>query len=98
MKLKTATKIEIAIKWLTGFLLFPLALVLGLFTLVCKGIDWIFGIRNLFCNSIGNKLLRTSDEVKNGKIKNRDAIEQFTAMVAYKKLLREEKEEKETND
>lgn len=33
---------------------------------------------------VGNKLLKASDEVKNGKIKNKDFIEDRTAWSAYK--------------
>lgn len=86
MTLNTARKIEMVVLWLTGALLLPVVLVLGLFNLISKILQWFFDMRQVLCHTIGNRLMLHSDAVKNGKIKDPYCLRNYTAMTAYKWL------------
>ena len=78
MKLKTLSKIEMVFDILNVMvILLPIIFVIIFRWLVDK-LDFRF--------EVGNKLLKMSDEVKNGTIKNKDFIEEGCAKTLYKML------------
>lgn len=89
MKLKTLSKIEKVFDVINMLvLLIPilLGIILGY---VCDGLEWLCDKLD-FRLEVGNKLLKMSDEVKNGTIKNKDFIEDGCAKTLYKILKSEE--------
>lgn len=76
MKLKTLSKIESVITTIIVIIAIP-------FALISKVIIWVQDILGRFGFFIGNKLLLVSDEVKEGKIKNMEALFS-TARAIYK--------------
>ena len=85
MKLKTLSKIEIAfdiINVMVILLPFILRAILGY---AGNAIEW-FVDKLDFRLEVGNKLLKMSDEVKNGTIKNQEFIEDRRAITGYKIL------------
>lgn len=85
MKLKTLSKIERvfdAINMLVLLVPILLGIILGY---VCDGLEWLVDKLD-FRLEIGNKLLKMSNEVKNGTIKNQDFIEDGRAITGYKIL------------
>ena len=85
MKLKTLSKIERVFDVINMLvLLVPilLGIILGY---VCDGLEWLVDKLD-FRLEIGNKLLKMSNEVKNGTIKNQDFIEDGRAITGYKIL------------
>lgn len=95
MKLKTLAKIEKVIKMVFFVVLIPFVILL----LVSSAIRWIIAktgdwIADLEIN-IDNRLLRCSDEVKNGIINNKDVIRTYSASLALKHFIKEKQEEKE---
>lgn len=55
----------------------------------CDALEWLVDKLD-FRLKVGNKLLKMSDEVKNGTIKNKDFIEDGCAKTLYKILKSEE--------
>lgn len=89
MKLKTLSKIEIAFDVLNVMVIL-LPVVLGvILEYACDGLEWLVDKLD-FRLEVGNKLLKMSNEVKNGTIKNQDFIEDGRAVTAYKILKSEE--------
>ena len=82
MELKTAQKINVICDWLTIAVIFPFGLLRRICELLMKFFD--FFIDNIFRLSfkVGNKLLRMSDEAKNGTIKNQECLKHLTARQA----------------
>ena len=76
MKLKTLSKIESVIVTIIVIISIP-------FSLISKVTIWVQDILGRFGLFIGNKLLLVSDEVKEGKIKNMEALFS-TARAVYK--------------
>lgn len=86
MKLKTASKIQKAL-WLTiWFLMLPFSIVGILIDSLTKPFKWVLEELDFLRSCIGNKLLRMSDEVKDGTIKNEHLIRNITASEAYTRL------------
>lgn len=93
MTLKTASRIEWAIRLLVSIIEFPFMLVV----FICKAIKWL--IETVIdtpcyrlCRWAGHKLLMGSDEVKDRTIKNTDALKR-NAIAVYA-LWKEEQETK----
>jgi len=83
MKLKTASKIQKAL-WLTiWFLMLPFSIVGILIDSLTKPFKWVLEELDFLRFRIGNRLLRMSDEVKDGTIKNEYFIRNSTAIEAY---------------
>lgn len=83
MRLNTANKIQ-KVLWLTiWFLMLPFSIVGILIDSLTKPFKWVVEELDFLRFRIGNKLLRMSDEVKNGTIKNEDLIRRITASEAY---------------
>lgn len=92
MKLKTANKIQKAL-WLTIWLLMlPFSIVGIVIDRLAKLFKWVLEELDLLRFRIGNKLLRMSDEVKDGTIKNEYVIRNFTASGAYIRLKTEQQQ------
>lgn len=83
MKLKTLAKIQRVFNVFNALVILPpfiIGVILGWLRGACEWIIDILDYRIL----VGNKLLKASDEVKDGKIKNKEFIEDMTAWAAYK--------------
>lgn len=89
MKLKNLAKIQ----FVTQGILFLIALPFILISLILECISYPFAKVNDYLVDVdfktGNKLLRISDEVKDGTIKNDYCIRNYTAIIAMKELKRE---------
>lgn len=83
MKLKTASKIQKALWWTIWFLMLPLSIVGILIDSLTKPFKWVLEELDFLRFRIGNKLLRMSDEVKDGTIQNEYFIRRRTATEAY---------------
>lgn len=92
MKLRTLSKIDWIFTYTNAIVILPLIIIGILLGYIRDGIEYICNILSIN-TQVGNKLLRISDEVKDGTIKNQDFIRIGTAKTAYKKL----KEELKTN-
>lgn len=83
MKLKTLAKIEMAFN-VFNVLVILLPFIIGtIFRLLYGVCEWLIGMLD-YRIVVGNKLLKASDEVKNGIIKNKDFLEDGCAWAAYK--------------
>ena len=95
MKLKTASILQVLTTYAVGLLFLPFSLIFGLLNLLTwpfeQLIEWRFYINNV----IGNKLLRNSEEVKNGYIQNQEVIRTKTALYTY--LIMKAQEQKNKN-
>ena len=83
MKLKTLSKIETLFDILNVIVIllpFTLGVILGY---TRNAIEWLV-YKLDYRLEVGNKLLKMSDGVKNGIIKNKDFIEDGCAKTAYK--------------
>ena len=90
MKLKKLVQIEKTIEVIIMILAFPLFFVARLLEWIAFPFKWI-GEKLLVLKFVaGNKLLKISDEVKNGVIKNTDYIRYGTSIDAYRKLKAEQ--------
>lgn len=86
MKLKTASNIQNAI-WLTLWLfMLPFSIVGYLIDCTTQPFKWVLEVIDSLRFRIGNKLLRMSDEVKDGTIQNEQLFRKITATEAYKRL------------
>ena len=89
MKLKTLSKIERAFDILNAMVIL-LPVILGVILVYARdALEWLVDKLD-FRLEVGNKLLKMSDEVKNGTIKNKDFIEDGCAKTLYKILKSEE--------
>lgn len=89
MKLKTLSKIEMAFDILNVIVILVPVIIGVILGYVCDALEW-FVDKLDFRLEVGNKLLKMSDEVKNGTIKNKDFIEDGCAKTLYKILKSEE--------
>lgn len=83
MKLKTLTKIQIVFSTFNMMVILPpfiIGVIFGWLRGVC---EWLVDTLD-FRIMVGNKLLKASDEVKDGKIKNKEFIGDSSAWAAYK--------------
>ena len=94
MNLKTASKIQKAL-WLTiRLLMLPFSIVGIIIDSLTKPFEWVVEELDFLRFPIGNKLLRMTDEVKDGTIKNEDLIRRITASEAYILLKTEQQQSK----
>lgn len=92
MKLKTLSKIEMAFD-IINVMVILLPVILGVILgHVCDALEWLTDKLD-FRLEVGNKLLKMSNEVKNGTIKNQDFIEDGRAITGYKILKYEQRKE-----
>lgn len=86
MNLKRLSNLQILLFTIIDIILIPLYLIYFLINALYKIfrylIDKVIALKWL----IGNKLLKSSDEVKNGIIRNKSYIESCTASNVYKVL------------
>ena len=84
MELKKLAKIERLIDIMTGVLILPFGLLsMVVKTLIVFPIEWIYDEKMSFMWKLGNDMLKMSDEVKNGKFKNKDMINSYNCQRAY---------------
>ena len=91
MKLKTAAKIDKATVIIFVFLMFTLTLCVMIIDLTAKPFRWCIDQLDCLRFRVGNWLLRQSDKVKDGTIKNKRFIQTSTARYAYMVLIQEMK-------
>ena len=92
MKLKTLVKIERVFSAFNVLVILPPFIIGVIFGWLRDACEWLVDILD-FRIVVGNKLLKASDEVKNGKIKNKEFIGGSTAWVAYKYIESAKEEE-----
>ncbi len=83
MKLKSASKIEKAINLCFSLVIIPFVLLYMILFLAIKPVKFIIDWNGIMVHRIGNWLLRSSKEVRDGKVKNPQIIKSFTAISAY---------------
>lgn len=88
MKLKNLAKIQFVIKYILWLIALPFIII----SLILECINYPFVQTYKYLQSlaiqIGNRLLRLSNEVKDGTIKNDYCIRNYTAIFAMKELKR----------
>lgn len=92
MKLKTLSKIEMAFDILNVMVILLPFILRAILGYAGDALEWLADKLD-FRLEIGNKLLKMSDEVKNGTIKNQDFIEDGRAITGYKILKYEQRKE-----
>ena len=88
MKLKNLAKIQFVIRWILLLIALPFILISLILECINYPIVQIYKYLQSLAIKIGNKLLRMSDEVKDGTIKNDYCIRNYTAIFAMKELKR----------
>ena len=86
MKLKTATKIQKAADITLWVAMLPFGICSIAIAILTIPFEWVVGWFHDVRFRIGNRLLKISDEAKDGTIKNDYCLRNFTAKDAYKKL------------
>jgi hypothetical protein len=86
MKLKHLSRIETTIRFILTVIALPFAIICHIFDMIKYPFNWVVEEIAIFSKWIGNKLLRCSDEVKDGTIKNQDFIKKYTASFTWKLL------------
>lgn len=89
MKLKRAVFLQKICFVFIYLIILPFGLLGVLFEQLTKPFHWILVEADYLQWKIGNKLLRESDKVKDGTIKNKSFIKTKTAVSAYAELKRE---------
>lgn len=89
MKLRTLAKIEFVIKVILVIVAFPFWFVGAILSCINAPFTMVTDKLVILVQYIGNRLLRCSDEVKNGTIRNQYCIRKYTASFAWKELKRE---------
>lgn len=89
MKLKHLSRIETTIRFILIVIALPFGIVCRIFDMIKRPFSWVVEELALFSEWVGNKLLRCSDEVRGGTIKNQDFIKRYTASLAWELLKRE---------
>ena len=84
MKLKTASRLETAIRIITTIICLPFFIIHGILEILEWPFDKISEYDVYFCDWIGLKLQQNSDEVKNGEIQNQHMIRCYTARMMHK--------------
>lgn len=92
MKLKTAKDIQKVTDLTVWWLMLPFSLCGLVLTWLTKPLEWVVDGFCLLRHRIANGLLRMSDEVKGGTIKNDYCIRSFSALDAWKMLEEERRE------
>ena len=88
MKLKKLVKIERTFNVFIGTVMVPFVLVRVVLHLIDFPFNWVVDKLDIVRHDFGNMILRKSDEVKDGTIKNEMCIRTYTAIFAYKELNR----------
>ena len=88
MKLKNLAKIQFVIKGILWLITLPFILISLILECINYPIVQIYKYLQSLAIQIGNRLLRLSDEVKDGTIKNNYCIRNWTAILAMKELER----------
>ena len=83
MKLKTLAKIQMVFSAFNMLVILPPFIIGVIFGWLRGACEWLVDILD-YRIVVGNKLLKASDEVKKGKIKNKEFIGESSAWVAYK--------------
>ena len=96
MTLKTARNIELAFDVVTFLIVLPVLAAAVVVSLIDKPLSWILDERIRICHSAGNRLMRMSDAVKEGVVKNPYCLRNYTASMAWRYL--EEKKRKGEDD
>lgn len=86
MKLKNLAKIQFVIRGILWLIALPFILISLILECINYPIVQIYKNLQSLAIKIGNKLLRMSDEVKDGTIKNDYCIRNYTAIFAMKEL------------
>lgn len=86
MKLEHLSKIDATIRIILIVIAIPFSIVSHIFDMIKRPFSWVVEELALFSSWVGNKLLRCSDEVKDGTIKNQRFIREYTASFTYKLL------------
>ena len=90
MKLRTLAKIEFVIRMVLVIVAFPFWMVGVILSCILAPFTMVAGRLDILAKYIGNRLLRCSDEVKNGAIRNQDCIRNYTASLALKNYSKEQ--------
>ena len=90
MTLKTARNIELAFDVVTFLIVLPVLAAAVVVSLIDKPLSWILDERNRIGLSVGNRLMRMSDAVKEGSIRNPRCLKTWTAITAWR-YMEEEK-------
>lgn len=88
MKLRHLSRIEKTIRIILVVVALPFSIVCHILDLISRPFSWVVEEIAIFGKWMGNKLLRCSDEVKDGTIKNQYCIREYTASFAWKELKR----------
>lgn len=88
MKLKELLFFERIFNVFIGVVMIPFFVVHAMLFIIEKPFQFVFDKLVEIRHSFGNMLLKKSDEVKNGTIKNEMCIRTYTASFAYKELKR----------
>lgn len=89
MKLKSLSKIEFGCNIIFAVILLPFVMVEIICYYVSLPFKWVKDELVVFRFKIGNYLLKKSDEVRNGTIKNSMCLRKYTASFALKALKEE---------
>ena len=89
MKLKYLSRIEGIIRFILTVIALPFGIVCRIFDMIKRPFSWVLEELALFNYWVGNKLLRCSNEVKDGTIKNQHCIRAYTASFTWELLKRE---------
>jgi hypothetical protein len=90
MKLKHLSKIETTIRIILIVIAIPFSIVCRILDYMSRPFRWVVEELAIFSKWVGNKLLRCSDEVKDGTIKNPYCIKEYTASFAWELLSEKE--------
>ena len=88
MKLKHLSIIEKTIRVILLVVALPFAIICRILDLISYPFNWVIEEISILTQWIGNRLLRCSDEVKDGTIKNEYCIRAYTAFFAWKEIKR----------
>lgn len=93
MTLNTARRIEFAFQVVTGIIALPFIIIVEILKQIERPFNWVIDKREWLAFKVGNKLMRMSDAVKDGTIRNKYCLKFWTAQQALEQL--EEKNEQE---
>ena len=86
MKLKHLSRIEKTIGIILVVVALPFFIVCHILGLIARPFSWVVEEISIFAKWMGNRLLRCSDEVKDGTIKYQYCIRTYTASFAWELL------------
>lgn len=84
MTLKTASRIETAIRVVASIIFFPFNIIRSILLVLAWPFGKIIDYGLCFCDWLGLKLQQNCNEVKNGEIQNPYMIRSYTARLMYK--------------